>query len=71
MSERQHQLRIREGQLRGDKVHGQFVIDVDDLGAFLAGVPNSAPGPVAWATSASGETMPDVLPAIWRSRVDN
>ena len=55
----------------GDKVGGHFVIDAADLDDFLAGLPNSLPGPAAWDTLPSGKPMPDVLAAIWRSRLDH
>jgi excisionase family DNA binding protein len=57
---------IRSGRLRSRRVGTQHVIDESDLLALMPASRRSLPP--AWRKTATGEPMPDVARALWRSR---
>jgi excisionase family DNA binding protein len=60
---------IRAGKLPSRKVGTQHIIEESDLDAVAAPeAAESLPLPPAWRTTFWGEPMPDVVPAIRRSR---
>lgn len=58
---------IRSGKLRARKVGTQHLIEEDDLEQALAGE-GSLPLPAAWKKTWTGESQPDWVRLIHRSR---
>ena len=58
---------IRAGKLRAQKVGTQHLIDEDDLDR-ITGETGSLPLPRQWETTWTGETQPDWVRLIRRSR---
>ena len=54
---------IRSGRLRSQKVGTQHLIEEDDLADALGGS-DSLPLPRAWATTVTGEPMPDAVALV-------
>ena len=57
---------IRSGRLRARKVGTQHVIDEEDLKGLFKG--DVLPMPADWKKTSTGETMPNVVHAVRRSR---
>lgn len=57
---------IREGKLASQKIGTQHLIAEEDLQAFTGGM---LPLPPGWATTITGEPMPDVVVWVRHSRV--
>lgn len=62
---------IREGKLHATKVGTQFVLDEQDLAAFLGEPEDTVPLPDAWRRTFWGGPMPDVVGAVRRSRQEH
>ena len=58
---------IREGKLHASRVGTQHLIEEADLANMIEPETRLA-SPAAWATTAWGEPMPDVVEALRRSR---
>jgi excisionase family DNA binding protein len=59
---------IREGKLRARKVGTRHVLKESDLAAALGSFEHTIDLPVEWRTTFWGGPMPDVVPAVRRSR---
>ena len=57
---------IRSGRLRARKVGTQHVVDEEDLKSLFEG--DLLPLPPAWKKTSTGETMPNVVHSVRRSR---
>ena len=57
---------IRSGRLRARKVGTQHVVDEEDLRSLFKG--DVLPLPPAWKKTSTGETMPNVVHSVRRSR---
>jgi len=57
---------IRSGRLSARKVGTQHIIDEDDLERLIGS--STLPLPRAWASTSTGEPMPDVAVALGESR---
>jgi excisionase family DNA binding protein len=57
---------IRSGRLSARKVGTQHVIDEDDLERLTSA--STVPLPKEWASTSTGEAMPDVVAALRESR---
>jgi excisionase family DNA binding protein len=57
---------IRSGRLRARKVGTQHVIEEEDVKRLFKG--DTLPVPASWKRTSTGEPMPDVVPAVRRSR---
>ena len=57
---------IRSGRLRARKVGTQHVVDEEDLKSLFKG--DMLPMPAVWKKTSTGETMPNVVHAVRRSR---
>lgn len=59
---------IREGKLRASKVGTQHVLEEADLAAIIGSTSDMDPLPAAWAQTAWGGPMPDVVRAVRHTR---
>jgi excisionase family DNA binding protein len=57
---------IREGRLKASRAGTQHIIEEQDLDAVLAG--SQLPLPPEWATTTTGQPMPNIIAALRRSR---
>jgi len=57
---------IRSGRLRAHKVGTQHVVEEEDLKNLFKG--DLLPLPSAWRKTSTGETMPNVVQSVRRSR---
>lgn len=57
---------IRSGRLRSRRIGTQHMIEEADLLGLLPSAPRALPA--AWRRTVTGETMPDVVRAVRRSR---